>query len=356
MSANLMLDNWLLQEITAITKDGLKNETTAKIKIDFEKDAHHWISVPHAAVQIESLLNLIVDIVTREEIIVDKEYSGAWKDKDSPLMSLKEKGIIKTQSFQNDNDFLEIRKAILKEICLTSSLLAEQEENEISWEKQKSTKDQFFSQMIWGTAGNFARSSLIATPYPLRRDLLEQTTFSLNRRDAIKETLQFIDLERVKLYQEVHPDLSFRLSRIMLPPIAVEVIESSSDINSLFTVALQMRDQYSVFRKQLKHFQDVIDNEDAKEINKYKEIFRAINKSISSDSEKYGNSSISLGTGFFGFSLPLRKLDWLKSKFGIRATMQKLIFTKNGKATLKKLLRCLVKIVQREYMRKYFQS
>lgn len=339
MPTKLMLDNWLLQDIAEVMSEGLSTDITHKIDINYASEEYYWEETSRAAVQIECLMNFLIDIVTRDNLVLDEQYAYAW-NRYIPLSQLNQKGIISTEKFNTKNPlFREVRKSILNDICVIERMKETQKKSEETWNKERSTIEPYFSQVIWGTAGNLSRSNLILAPYsphPIRKMALEQTSFKPSRPDAIKGTLEWVKNERISVFSEVRDGTDFRAAQIILPPLAVEIIEACSSVSDLFKVALQIREEYKGFRKYLEQYQTVLDDEDPKAIIKYRKVFDEIHNIIKPNaSEGFGGLSISIGTGLLNLNIPLPNIA---TKFGIRATLQKIVFQKKGEATLRKLL------------------
>jgi hypothetical protein len=337
-----MIDNWLLQDVSLTLNNGLSTEMTSQIIIDHKKNNYSYGQLPKAAVQIECIINFLVDLVTRDNLIFDKEYSYVWNNFPE-LMNLNKEGIISPYEVDATSDsFLEGRKFALSNICVNEEMKKTQKMNEDAWESKGETDDPLFSQTIWGTAGNLSRSNLLSAPYsphPIRKMVLQQTLFKESKPDVVKTTSDWINSERVRIFSEVRPDITFNAAQVILQPIAVEIIESCTDVKDLFSVALQMRKRYKRLRKFLGDYQAAIDSEEPKAIMKCKKTIGEVHEIVASNnSAKFGSTSISIGIGFVSVGLPLPKFA---HRFGIRATLQKIIFQDKGEATLKKLLSML---------------
>ena len=63
MSFELIIDNWMLQDVRSMFQDGLSEEDDHEIVIHKSRNQHLLREVPLAAIQIEALLNLLVSIV-----------------------------------------------------------------------------------------------------------------------------------------------------------------------------------------------------------------------------------------------------------------------------------------------------
>src|SRR5687768_2974106 len=114
MAHSLIIDNWLLQDIGKCLNHGLAAEETAEIAIDLKKRKHSIKNAPLAAIQIESLLSLIVDIVLRDNIFVDSKFINTWKSSRHSFSDLTSKGIIRPVNFlEHEDKLIEPRKIIV---------------------------------------------------------------------------------------------------------------------------------------------------------------------------------------------------------------------------------------------------
>ena len=348
MSLKLLIDNWLLQDIAEILRDGLSPEISSHLTVDYEKDSHYFTDISLASVQIEALLGFLADIVIRDTLVLDQEYSYTWgRGLASSLEQLEKEGILDVRQFDTTSSEFEHMKGLaLEDLCVTTSLKNVQQINEKSWREDHYSREPFISAVMWGTAGNFGRSHIIEAPYsphPFREHFIEQTMFKQKRPDAVAGTLDWIDNERLKIFQEVRQATTFRAAQFVLSPISVEIIESASSPEDLIPVALQMRRQHSKFREQMTKYQKALDDENPKALLKHRRIFDSVSSALSSFDtvkSKYGHLNLSVGTNWFvdfNWSKSL-SVDSLLGKFGTQATLKKLILAPKGETSLKKLL------------------
>lgn len=62
-------------------------------------DSYGYQPIPYAVIQIEALFDFITDIVLRDQVIVDEAFCYAWKDYNSPLVTLENAGLVRTFPF-----------------------------------------------------------------------------------------------------------------------------------------------------------------------------------------------------------------------------------------------------------------
>jgi hypothetical protein len=346
LNLKLLIDNWLLQDIALILENGLSPDTCGDLFVDYKDDNHSFIETPFAGIQIEALLSFLVDIIVRDSLILDREYSYVWTSKFSPsLQQMEEEGVLDVRQFDiSSSDFEYAKQLALKDLCATTSLKAIQQINERLWRESHYAHEPFISAVMGGTAGNFGRSHIIKVPYsphPFREHFIEQTMFKRNHPDAVEGTLDWIQNERFQIFQEVRRDTTFRAAQFVLSPITIEIIESASSVGDLIPVAMQMRVKYAKFREQMRRYQKALDDGDPKALLKHRKIFDSVSSELSSFDtvkNKFGHLNMSIGMSWLpGWSKSM-SVDSLVGKFGIQATLKKLIFAPKGESTLKKLL------------------
>ena len=79
-------------------------------------------------------------------------------------------------------------------------------------------------------------------------------------------------------------------------PIIVNILEDSNDIDELFEVALEVRDEYQKLRSWINEFQVAIEFDEPKQISKYSDILQSVDKHIKTkySQDKYGALSLDL--------------------------------------------------------------
>ncbi|HCI72250.1 MAG TPA: hypothetical protein DHV30_17295 [Balneola sp.] len=343
MPNQILLDRWTLQEISQLIDRGLSNDTTGKIVVEKKKDSHHFDEITHGSVQIQALFSFLQNLVLRETIIVDDSFSYVWEETDS-LKQIESNGLIKLHNFQ-EHKYVDIRKAIVSQLCTTSSIREIQLANEQEWEINQTVVDNFMSQIIWGGAGMLARSheyKVFYESHPLRSYAIQQSP--IVKRDSYSETLDFISTNQTKLLFFENDTSKAVTTHFSLPPFISLIIEESNSLSDLFKVALELRENYSDLREWIKQFQIALDNDSTKEIAKYIKTLESIQKHIESkyNPDKYG--SLDLGFDFFSFSpsvslaLPINKL---RNRIGVRSTINDLILSDSGHNSIRKLFKLL---------------
>ncbi|PKD43713.1 hypothetical protein [Rhodohalobacter barkolensis] len=362
MPNQILLDNWTLQEISYLGKSGLSNDQTDKLVVDQENDSHSFEKISSGLIQLQALFSFLQNLVLRETIITDSRFVQVWDDSNS-LKRIQSDGLIKVHDFQEEK-FIEVRKAIVDQLCITSSIQEIQQQNEQGWKKNRKVVDPFLSQLIWGGAGMLARGHVYETfylPHPLRGHAFKQ--YLIAKRDAYTETLSFISTNQTKLlYFDNEGSESIQV-KFSLPPLISVIIEESNSFEDLFIVALQLREEYGDLRSWLKKFQEAIDHEDTKEISTHTKTLKSIQKYIEAkySPDKFGSLDLSFDVLNFspGISIPL-PINKIRNKIGVRSTINDLILTKTGYSSIKKLFKLLGeensklgKVVYDELVRNY---
>ena len=345
MASALIIDNWLLQDIGNCLSSGLGCDSSSEIVIDRQHNSHSILDVPKAGVQLEALLGLLVDIVFRDSLVVDSGFVESWTKNQTAFAPLLNSGLVRALPFKDYEDRLkEARRIALDQLCITSSLRQEQRQNEESWNAGKGPANAYMSAVVWGTAGMLGRSHVYEAPYsghPLRKRVIEQTIFASPVRDMVSETLEWITDEKFRLFETKGKDGAQRTATLILPPVAIEIIEESSDIHQLIPIAYQLRDKYAKMREWMKSIQIAMDNEDPKGIAKYKKTLSAVSKDLdrAMGNTEVGKISLKIGIGWPSVSIVLGTMNDVIKKFGMRAMLNNQIFSPQGEKSIRKLLR-----------------
>lgn len=347
MGNPLIIDNWLLQDIGETLTNGLEEGYASELVIEPDADSHSFRPISSGGVQIESLLGVLVDIVLRDSIVVDSDYTNTWSSYETLFAPLLGSGLIRSIPFNvREEDLAAARSFALRKLCITSTLRQEQKRNEESWAATHEAADPYLSTVIWGTAGMLGRSHVFEAPYsghPLRKRVLEQTILSNSKRDAITETVEWMSSERLRIFEHRESGASKKTATLILPPIAVEILEEAHNIHQLLPVAVQLRDKYAKLREWLNSVQTAMDSEDPKAMAKYKKLLSSVSKDIDrtiGDSDA-GQLSLSVSIGGPSISYLLNTLGSINKRFGVRATLSNQIFSAKGEKSLRKLLRML---------------
>jgi hypothetical protein len=340
-----LLDNWTLQDVSHALARGLSPTRIKTIRVDGAADAHSWDVAPEAAIQLQCLLDLVLDIVLRESVTIDGGYAHAWRVEGTVLNALQEAGhILTTTVAPSDPRIAEKKRVLVEDICATASLRTLQRENEISYARTRQSVHEHESALLWGSAGNLARAAALDVVYsahPYRRRLMEQTTFPVARPDVVRGTVEWVQRSRARLMQQFAQGSDRRMAVVELPPIATDIIHASETPADLLLNAVQARHQHRRLRTWLGEYQTAMDEQDPKALAKHKKTLDAVARDLGrlTGDAPAGSTAISLNVGFFGLSVAVEDLyDRAKARFGVRADFNRLLTAKGGDGALDKLL------------------
>ncbi len=340
MSSGVIADNWSLQDISALFDSGLSNEETGQIIIDGTK--HIYKPISSAVIQAEALFDLLTDLILRDEIIVDSKFTNTWEYYNSPLLEAKNIGIIRDFPFLINEEILtEPRTNLVAKLCVTTSLKDEHGYNVQGWESSKITPYPLLSATLWGGAGMLARSQVYErgyTPHPLRRRLFINTGIMLDSNDALTNVKNLINENRLKLLSRMLGGDAMYSMFVNLPPLPICVINESHTQDDFIKIALQMRSEFTELRNWIKSFQETIAEDDIKMTQEHYKLLDSVTKHIDAKlgNVKKGKFSFSAGIGIFKIAYNGDLVNDAMNKFGVRATINKLILKNSGKNELNK--------------------
>lgn len=344
MAQGVVADNWSLQEVSTLLVEGLEQDFNGEIII--QSNAHSYQSVSSAIIQSEALFDFLTDLLLRDEILVDDQYAYAWDDNSGPLLLAKNLGVVRPYNFKVDFKKIEgPRNVIVERLCATDTLKLAHEENVRGWNLYKETPDQLLSQTLWGGAGMCARSFVFEksyTPHPLRKRLFLNSGFMLRGDDALHQFSTFLNDQKVKISKKIYGNDSLYSSYINLPAIPLRIIQDAQTPEQLISVALQMREDFKDLRTWLKTFQNAMVSDDTNELINYRKELDSIDEYVN---QKIGtgarNSPITMeaGMGIFKIASSKNPIESVRNQFGVRASINKLIFGSNGKSEIKKYVK-----------------
>lgn len=363
MGSSLLIDNWLLQDVGNCLTWGLNDEDYSEIVIDQPRGTHSIRNVSSAGVQLEGLLGLLVDIVFRDSIIVDSDFTDTWEQYQEIFAVLLQSGLVRALPFRaHDSSLIEARKFVVDRLCVTSTLREAQKRNEESWAAKEESDNSYMSAVIWGAAGMLGRSHVFEAPYsghPLRKRVVEQTVLASPARDMVADTMEFLAEERLRFFGSESKNGSQKTAIITLPPVVVEIIDEAQDIHDLIPIAYQLREKYAKMREWMKSVQTAVELDDLAGIKEYKKTLHAVAKDLNRTMGDNDTGSITLNISFFepSVSIAIGTLGDVMKKFGMRATLNNQIFSPQGEKSVKKLLRMFevdgtsVGLAAQEYLR-----
>ena len=69
-----MIDNWSLEEVCGLLLRGMSTRSIEEIAFDKRKQKHRFRNISQSIIQFDALLQLLSDIVLRDELIVDDRF------------------------------------------------------------------------------------------------------------------------------------------------------------------------------------------------------------------------------------------------------------------------------------------
>lgn len=341
MAQGVVADNWSLQDISTLLTEGLEQDDSGEIII--ESGIHTYKRISSAIIQTEALFDFLIDLLLRDEILVEEKFTYAWETINSPLLEAKKIGVVRGHPFLADaKKIAGPRDRIVEHLCSTQSLKDAHQENVNGWNENKVTPDKLLSATLWGGAGMCARSYVFErsyTPHPLRKRLFLNSGFMLPAADALHQLVTFIADNKMKVSRKIFGNESLYSSYINIPAIPLRIIQESSSPDQLIATALQMREDFRSLREWLKVFQNEISADDTTKLLTHRKELDSISEYVNKKIGLGSSSSpltMEVGYGIFKIAFKGNPIEQIKNQFGIRATLNKLIFGSNGKSELKK--------------------
>ncbi|CAH7054084.1 conserved hypothetical protein [Vibrio chagasii] len=343
MAQGIISDNWSLEDISNLFIRGMEDIHADEIVV--QNDEHQYKPVSYPSIQTEALFDFLTDLVLRDEILVEEKFEHAWVRTQSPILAARSLGVVRSYPFlQEPHKLVEPRNRIIEHMSSTESLKLAHQENVLSWKEANQVQYPVLSATMWGGAGMCARSFVYEksyTPHPLRKRFFVNSGFMLPSADALHQLTSFLNDEQMKVSKKVYGTDALYSLFVNMPAIPIRVIQESNSPSQMIAVALEMRDDFLKLREWLKLFQNALSQDDVKEIANYR-------KQLDSVSD-YVNAKIGLGSaqkpvtmeagmGIFKMVTQANPVNTLKNQFGIRATLNGLIFGSNGKPEIKKFI------------------
>lgn len=344
MAQGVIADNWSLQDISTLFNEGLEHDQAGELILN--KGHHSYIPVSSAVIQTEALFDFITDLILRDEILVEEKFTSAWEQVNSPILQAKNLGVISAYPFSADSEQIAAaREKIVDHICTTPSLKVAHQKNVEGWNTSRTTPDRVLSATLWGGAGMCARSYVHEkgyTPHPLRKRLFVNTGFMLPASDATHQLTTFLADKRVKVTKKLYGNDSLFSAHVNIPAVPLRVIQEAYSAEQIISVALQMRDDFQVLRDWLKMFQNAMGADDAKSLLEFRKQLDSVSDYIDKKiglGSKTNPVTMEAGVGIFKFVTQFNPIETLQNQFGVRATLNKLIFGGTGLAAIRRYIR-----------------
>lgn len=298
-----------------------------------------------AIIQTEALFDFLTDLLLRDEILVDEEFTYSWEKINSPILKAKQVGVVKSYPFLSEPEKISgPRNHIVEHICSTTSLKIAHQQNVNGWNTKRETPDPLLSATLWGGAGMCARSFVYEksyTPHPLRKRLFLNSGFMLPAADSLHQLTTFLADKKVNVTKKIYGNDSLYSAYINIPAIPLRIIQESNSAGQLISTALEMRADFQSLRDWLKAFQNAMSIDDTENLLIYRKQLDSVSDYID---KKIGLGSkdkpltMEAGMGIFKIATQSNPIESLKNQFGIRATINKLIFGGGGKPEIRKYI------------------
>lgn len=332
----VVADNWSLEDVSSLFARGLEQRSVDEII--FDAGQHFYRPVAYGVIQTEALFDLITDLILRDEILVEERYCD---DDSCPVFEAKKSGVVRSYSFLNEAEKIAApRDMIIDRICSVESLRRAYEDNLSEWIFYRQTRDPLLSATLWGGAGMCARSYLFEkgyTPHPLRKKLFINSGFMIPAADAPGQVTSFFHDDKIRVSKTLFGKDSLYSAQIKIPALPIWVIEQSSSPKQLISVALQMRDDCTPLRNWFKQLQELMSNEDTQGLMNYRSEFDSISQALERKIGM-GKSLSTMEAGIGIFKMAMQDEHPLKNQFGIRSTLNKLVFDDSARQPLQKYL------------------
>ena len=341
MAQGAIADNWSLQDISTLFVEGLENDTADEIVLS--NGSHSYRPVSGAIIQTEALFDFLTDLVLRDEILVEEKFTYAWDRKDSPISKAQALGVVRSYPFLSEPEKISgLRERIVDHMCSTDSLRIAHKENVVQWEATSQTPHPLLSATLWGGAGMCARSFVYEksyTPHPLRKRLFLNSGFMLPASDALHQVTTFLEDKKVSVTKKIYGNDALFSAYVNIPALPVRIIQESNSAEQLVQTALELRSDFQGFRDWLKMFQNAMAEDDTDSLLKVRmqldSVSQYVDKKIGSGSSN-NPVTMAAGMGIFKIAAKGSPIEDLKNQFGIRATLNKLIFGSSGKSEIRK--------------------
>lgn len=341
MSQSVIADNWSLQDLSCLLQEGLPTDNAQALVLS--GNGHRTTSLPSAIIALEGLFDLLTNIVLRDQILVDKAFTNTW-DEDS-YSDLLQGQIVKPVSFLDHEDrFSDTRAVIVERFLLTDSLREAHQRNVESYARTGQSHDPWLGQVVWGGAGMLARASTFNMPYsphPVRRRFFELVGMALPATSAAANLTSFIDEQRATVRNAMRGQDRLHSLQLSIDPIPVMVIAESRSLSDLIPTALQLRSSFTGLRDWLGAYQIELDKDDFSAVKAQQQLLQSVNQFVTAQvgTSWADRATLSAGLNAVDLSVATEPINFMRNKFGVRSTINRLIFQPNGSAQLNKLLR-----------------
>jgi hypothetical protein len=345
MPHRLLMDNWTLQNAGEILCNGLDGESAHELVFTKTGANYRYEDISTDIVRFEALCQFLKNLVFGDVLYLDGTYADAWARFEPINKAHAARILIKKPFKELGKEWIPAREAIADRLCVNAPLLKAHRANKLAYAKDGNVKDRFLSQLLWGGAGMLARADHFNLPYiphPARARLFSRAGIILGPLTASANLTEFVSGERAKIYNRLGG--SGVAAEIHLPPVVVQIVESSRDVAELVPSALQLRDDYKKLRLWLAQLQKAFAEENAKEILAHHKELESVARHIDSFGAltPQGDTTVQFGVSWLKVNSEVGSpLDWIRNRFGMRAELNRLILAPAGYNSVKKFTKML---------------
>lgn len=342
MGQSVIADNWSLQDISNLVTFGVPEDQTAYLKAPHGQ-SHTEQSVSSAVIAFQALFDLLTDVVLRDQIIVDSGYTYAW-DKHPVLAPLTRDRILKAESFFHvEQQVAAAREDLLDRLLTSESLRAAHAENVASYQERRESKHVRLGSITWGGAGMLARALVSGhpyTPHPIRRQFFLDSRIALAGDSAVANLSGAVRQGRATVRRAMRSSDRLHNLQVEMDPIPVMVIANSHSITDLVPVAMQLRGEFTGLRNWIGEYQNALGNDDFLASKKHHDLLRSVDDYVrrKTSGALLDQAILSAGISAISLSVAGRPYNWISNQFGVRATINKLVFQPSGRVHLHKVL------------------
>lgn len=344
MGQAVIADNWSLQIVAELLTEGLDRDQCQLLQVTAE-GVPQLTSVPAAAIALECLFDLLTDLVLRDQILVEAAHVDTWQRAGHVFAPATRQGVLRGYDFQPcDPELGAVRDAFIERLAFTAPLRELHAQYTTAYREQGASSHPLESQILWGGAGMLARAVKFDTPYtphPARRRFYQIAGVALPDASAADRTLDMVRTSRTKLQRRETRNESLMSLRLMLDPIPLQVIREVDSPTALIAGAVALRDRFRSVRDWLGLYQQHVNNPRGTAITTYERTLIEIARGVDDTLAGAGLGQSSMSVGFDGFSLsgnPTATWRKYRNRLGVRAMINQLVLSPDGRAELRKLL------------------
>lgn len=314
----VILDNWTFQTIGELFEGGLSQKHTKALVVKGNKHAYEAARI--ADLQMKALVDLLTNIILRDEFKIDEGFVHAWSPFAELFAPVLEADLITfTDPPKHGEDIANGTAFIVKQLCVTSSLKRIQSINENHFAAHKSSKYPYQSQLVWGTAGMLSRSNVFNAPYvghPLRQRFLESTGSFSGRGDVVKDVVELVHEKRAAIYAGSTSAMDLKYAELVIPAVAIPVITKADKAERLIQLAVDERDKNKKLRTWFSTFTSALAQGDTISVAKHRKDLNLLARDVDRLVGRSSSPSVSMGISASGPSLSMPVGEWLRSLFG----------------------------------------